>query len=86
MHNFLSAALSLDQCSRRTSDNQGLEGVVHAGLEDRGQTPSRQEVKVMIKSLPLFTSSGENWVGDAREDERRFCLNATGRGLVAHKK
>lgn len=85
MHHFLSVALSLDQCSWRTSDNQGLERVVHAGLEDRGQILSRQEIKVMIKCLALFTSSGENWVGDGREDERRFCLNATGRGLVAHK-
>ncbi len=33
----LSAALSLERCSRRTSDSQGAEGVVQAGLEDKGQ-------------------------------------------------
>ncbi len=32
--------------SRRTSDNQGLEGAVRAGLEERGQMSFRQEVKV----------------------------------------
>ena len=43
-HN-LSAALSLERCSRRTSDNQGAEGVVRAGLEDKGQTVSKQDVR-----------------------------------------
>ncbi len=33
---FLSAALSLERCSQRTSDNQGLEGAARAGLEERG--------------------------------------------------
>ncbi len=33
----LSAALSLEQCSRRTSDSQGVECVVRACLEDKGQ-------------------------------------------------
>lgn len=83
MHNFLSAALSLDQCSWRTLDNQGFKGVVTLA-QRMGHILSRQEVKVMITNLALFTFSGENWVGDGREDERRFCLNATGR--VAHKK
>ncbi len=46
---IFSAALSLERCSRRTSDNQGLEGAARAGLEERGQIPSRQEVKVEIK-------------------------------------
>ncbi len=31
----LSAALSLEQCSQRTSDGRGAEGVVRAGLEDK---------------------------------------------------
>ncbi len=42
---FHSAARSLVRCSQRTSDNQGLEGAVRAGLEERGQMSSRQEVK-----------------------------------------
>ncbi len=46
---FLSAARSLVRCSRRTSDSQGLEGAVCAGLEERGQMSSRQEVKVEHK-------------------------------------
>ncbi len=33
LRHFLSAALSLVRCSRRTSDNQGLEGAVRAGLD-----------------------------------------------------
>ncbi len=35
--------------ARRISDNQGLEGAAHAGLEERGQMSSRQEVKVEHK-------------------------------------
>ncbi len=31
----LSAALSLERCLLRTSDSQGVEGVVRAGLEDK---------------------------------------------------
>ncbi len=42
----LSAALSLERCSRRSSDSQGAEGVIWASLEDRGQTVSKQNVKV----------------------------------------
>ncbi len=49
LRHFLSAALSLVRCSRRTSDNQGLEGAARAGLEERGQMSSRQEVKERIK-------------------------------------
>ncbi len=53
---FLSAARSLVRCSRTTSDNQGLEGAVRAGLEVRGQMLSRQEVKVEHKvSVAAFT-------------------------------
>ncbi len=45
-HHFHSAARSLVRCSRRTSDNQGLEGAGRAGLEETGQMSSRQEDKV----------------------------------------
>jgi len=36
----------LVRCSRRTSDNQGLEGVARAGLGERGQIFSKEEVKM----------------------------------------
>ncbi len=55
LHHTFSAALSLEQCSRRTSDSQGAEGVVHAGLDDKGQTVSKQDVRVEQKvSVALF--------------------------------
>ncbi len=67
---FLSAAQSLVRCSRRTSDNQGLEGAVRAGLDERGQMLSRQEVKVEDKvSVAAFTSRDEEWVGEGREKD-----------------
>ncbi len=67
---FLSAARSLVRCSRRTSDNQGLEGAVRAGLEERGQMSSRQEVKVEHKlSVAAFTSRDEKCVGEGREED-----------------
>ncbi len=67
---FLSAARSLVRCSRRTSDNQGLEGAVRAGLEERGQISSRQEVKVEHKvSVAAFTSRDEKCVGEGREED-----------------
>ncbi len=90
---FLSAARSVVRCSQRTSDNQGLEGAVHAGLEERGQMLSWQEVKVEHKvSVAAFTSRDEKCVGEGREDytteerwegerERRFRLKVTGKGL-----
>lgn len=34
---FLSAALTLERCSLRSSDSQGADGVMHAGLDDSGQ-------------------------------------------------
>ncbi len=46
MCHFLSAALSLVRCSQRTSDNQGAEGVARAGLDERGQKLSKQDVRV----------------------------------------
>ncbi len=84
---------SLVRCSRRTSDNQGLEGAVRAGLEERGQMSSRQEVKVEHKvSVAAFTSRDEKCVGEGREEdtteerwegerERRFRLKVTGKGV-----
>ncbi len=57
LRHFFSATRSLVRCSRRTSDNQGLGGAVRAGLEERGQMSSRQEVKVEHKvSVAAFTS------------------------------
>ncbi len=43
---FLSAVLSSDRCSRRTSGSQEFEGEACAGLEERGHVWSKQEVKV----------------------------------------
>ncbi len=75
-----------------TSDNQGLEVAVRAGLENRGQMSSRQEVNVEHKvSVAAFTSRDERWVGEGREEdtteerwegerERRFRLKVTGKG------
>ncbi len=72
-----------------------LEGAVRAGLEERGQMSSRQEVKVEHKvSVAAFTSRDEKLVGEGREEdtteerwegerERSFRLNVTGWGLVA---
>ncbi len=89
---FLSAALSLVRCSWRTSDNQGLEGAARAGLEERGQMSSRQEVKVEHKvSVAAFTSRDVKWVGEGKEEdttekrregerERRLRLKVTGKG------
>ncbi len=93
LHNFLSAALRLVRCSRRTLDNQELEGAARAGLEERGQMLSRQEVKVEHKvSVAAFTSRDEKWVGEGREEdtteerwegkrERRFRLKVSGRAV-----
>ncbi len=60
LHYFLSAVLRLVRCSRRTLDNQELERTTRAGLEERGQMLSRQEVKVEHKvSVAAFTSRDE---------------------------
>ncbi len=70
LHNFLSAALSLVRCSRRTSDNQELEGAARAGLEEREQMSSRKEVKVDHKvSVAAFTSRDEKWAGKERKED-----------------
>ena len=93
LRHFLSAALSLVRCSRRTSDNQGLEVVARAGLEDRGQMLSKEEVRMEHKvSVAVFTSRDEKCEGEGREDDtaeerwdgesvRRFRLKVTGRGV-----
>ncbi len=49
MRHTLSAALSLERCLWRTIDSQGAEGVVRAGLEDKGQKVSKQDIRVEQK-------------------------------------
>ncbi len=83
----------MDPCSRRTSDNQGLEGAARAIPKETGHILSRQEVKVEHKvSVAAFTFKDEEWVGEGREEdtsevrfegdwERRFRLKVTGRGV-----
>ncbi len=67
MRHTLSAALSLERCSRRTSDSQGAEW---AGLEDKGQTVSKQDVRVEQKiSVALLASREDNCLGGRSEDE-----------------
>ncbi len=57
----VSAALSLKRCSLRTLDSQGVEGVVRAGLEERGLTVSKQDIRVQHRaSVALLASSDEN--------------------------
>ncbi len=68
-HNF-SAALSLERCSWRTTDSQGAEGVVRAGLEDKGQKVSKQDIRVEQKvSVALLESRDENCLRGGSEDE-----------------
>ncbi len=43
---FLSAALSLVRCSRENIGQPGAEGVARAGLDERGQKLSKQDVRV----------------------------------------
>ncbi len=82
-----------DGSSQRTSDSQELVGAGRAGLEERGQILSRQEVKVEHKvSVAALTSRAEKWLGERREEdtteercegerERRFYPKVTGRGV-----
>ncbi len=70
LRHTLSAALSLERCSRRTSDSQGAEGVVWAGLEDKGQKVSKQDIRVEQKvSVALLASRDYNCLGGGSEDE-----------------
>ncbi len=69
LRHTLSAALSLERCSRRTSDSQGAEGVVRAGLEDKGQKVSK-DIRVELKvSVALLASRDDNCLGGGSEDE-----------------
>ncbi len=70
LRHTLSAALSLERCSRRTSDSQGARGVVRAGLEDKGQKVSKQDIRVEQKvSAALLASIDDNCLGGGSEDE-----------------
>ncbi len=70
LRHTLSAALSLERCSRRTSDSQGAGGVVWAGLEDKGQNISKQDIRVEQKvSVALLASRDDNCLGGGSEDE-----------------
>ncbi len=64
LRHTLSAALSLEQ------DSQGAEGVVRAGLEDKGQKVSKQDIRVEQKvSVALLASRDDNCLGRGSEDE-----------------
>ncbi len=70
MRHTLSAALSLERCSRRTTDSQGAEGVVRAGLEVKGQKVLKQDIRVEQKvSVALLASRYDNCVRGGSEDE-----------------
>ncbi len=70
MRHTLSAALSLERCSRRTTDIQGAEGVVRAGLEVKGQKVSKQDIRVEQKvSVALLASRYYNCLRGGSEDE-----------------
>ncbi len=70
LRHTLSAALSLERCSQRTSDSQGAEGVVQAVQEDKGQTVSKQDLRVEQKvSVALLASRDYNCLGGGSEDE-----------------
>ncbi len=70
LRHTLSAALSLERCSRRTTDSQGAEGVVRAGLEDNGQKVSKQYIRVEQKvSVALLASRYDNCLRGGSEDE-----------------
>ncbi len=61
---------SLERCSRRTSGSQGAERVAWAGLEDKGRTVSKQDVKVGQKvSVAMLASIDDNSLGGGSEDE-----------------
>ncbi len=51
-------------------DSQGAEGVVRAGLEDKGQKVSKQDVRVEQKvSVALLASRYDNCLRGGSEDE-----------------
>ncbi len=70
MRHTLSAALSLERCSRRTTDSQGAEGVVWAGLEDKGQKVSKQDIRVEQKvAVAQLVSRYDNCLRGGSEDK-----------------
>ncbi len=70
LRHTLSAALSLERCSRRTTESQGAEGVVRAGLEDKGQKVLKQDIRVEQKvSVALLASRYDNCLRGGSEDE-----------------
>ncbi len=70
MPHILSAALSLERFSRRTTDSQGAEGVLRIGLEDKGQKVSKQDIRVEQKvSVALFASRYDNCLRGRSKDE-----------------
>ncbi len=91
MRHTLSAALSLERCSRRTTDSQGAEVAVRAGLEDKGQKVSQQDIRVEQKvSVALLASRYDNClrggsedetIADSRESERKLCRKVTCGGV-----
>ncbi len=93
LRHTLSAALSLERCTRRTTDSQGAEGVVHAGLEDKGQKVSKQDIRLEQKvSVALLASRYDNClrggsedetIADSREgeSERKLCRKVTCGGV-----
>ncbi len=70
MRHALSVALSLERCSQENIRQPSAEGVVRAGLEDKGQTVSKQDVRVEQKvSVALLASRDANCLGVGSEDE-----------------
>ncbi len=67
LRHILSAALSLERCTQKSS---GAEWVVRAGLEDRGQTVSKQDVRVEQKvSVALLASRHDYCLGGGSKNE-----------------
>ncbi len=93
LRHTLSAALSLERCSQRTTDSQGAEGVVWAGLEDKGQKVSKQDIRVEQKVsvallAPIYDNclrggSEDETIADSREgeSERKLCRKVTCGGV-----
>ncbi len=93
LRHTLSAALSLERCSQRTTDSQGAEGVVWAGLEDKGQKVSKQDIRVEQKvSVALLAPIYDNCLRGGSEDEtiadspegeseHKLCRKVTGGGV-----
>ncbi len=84
---------SLERCSWRRTDSQGAEGVVRAGLEDKGQKVSKQYIRLEQNvSVALLASRYDNslrggsedeTIADSREgeSERKLCRKVTCGGV-----